>query len=478
MPISAMPDSLRFQRMNTCAGCPTPCPDGQRCALAREPLRSYSGIRFTSDGFDCALPVAIDSHSMCSYGCLYCFSDNLISHREGRDRPIGQTSLRSIETIFAGDGGKGARLFRLALKYDRRNDAGYPCPVQLGALNDPCDHIERQQGWLLRFIELAIKYQQPVRISTKGTIMAEKDYLLALTKAPHLFWVAFSIITPDDEIIERIDRQAPNATQRLRAMAVLSREGVKTSLRFRPILPGVSDCTAQYPEAYRVLIEKAAQAGASAISYEVAFAPGIMTAGLRWRWERLHQIVGIPYIALYKRFGGHTACLRPPYTWTENIMHAICFQAHRNGLQVGVSDPVWKQLTDTGCCCGIAPDDPVFGNWQRESATNQLLVAKQTGKLLGPDDIIPAWAREVPLQQIVNLGAGPLKTYRRRHATWADKLHATWNDLKGQRGPLNYFQGALLPVKRDGDGDLYYRYAGLKRRYPAATPFWHVPQEG
>jgi len=140
--------SLRYEAVDVCAEC-RQC-GGERCAEVRQPLRDYQGVRFTADGFDCALPVSFDSHSHCSYGCLYCFSDNILSHRIGttKYRQVGQQSLGEIERLFAGEGGKQAARYRQALKYDRRNAAGYPCPVQLGALNDPCDHIERNRGWL------------------------------------------------------------------------------------------------------------------------------------------------------------------------------------------------------------------------------------------------------------------------------------------------------------------------------------------
>lgn len=69
---------------------------------------------------------------------------------------------------------------------------------------------------------------------------------------------------------------------------------------------------------------------------------------------------------------------------------------------------------------------------------------------------------------------GALKAYTRRHSTWADWLRRIWNDVGSQRGPLNYFQGALLPVKRDKGGDVFYRYEGLKRQYPTDTLFWNV----
>lgn len=466
-------EKMRYQWMDVCGECGE-CEDHQRCADARKKLRPYIGIRPTSDGFDCALPIAIDSHSVCAYGCLYCFAENLVTHRGGRTKPIGQTPLRAIERLFSGSDGKKYNIWQEALKYDRRNEGGYPTPVQLGAICEPGDHIERQQGWLIEFCRLAIKYNQPVRISTKGTVFALKDYLEVFSEAPHLFWVAFSIISPDDKLLQKVDRRAPNATERLKAMAALSKIGVKTALRFRPLFPGLSDSTPRYPHAYRTLIEKAADAGASAISYEVGFVPGLQTAETRWRWDEMSRILNVPFTELYKKFGPTMACMRPPPVWTENIMHAIRDEAHDNDMDVGVSDPVWKQLTDTGCCCGIMPDDPVFGNWQEESATNQLLIAKNTGKLIGPNDIIPDWAWKLQIADIINPGVGPKIAYKLRHHTWGDQLHTTWNKTGHQRSPLNYFQGALMPDHVDEDGDVFYKYIGLKRSYPKKMRYWKV----
>lgn len=87
---------LRYERVNTCAECGM-CSTGHSCDPVRQPLRKYGGLRLTSDGFDCALPVALDSHSVCSYGCLYCFSDNLAQHRAAAGHEVGQTPLRYFQ---------------------------------------------------------------------------------------------------------------------------------------------------------------------------------------------------------------------------------------------------------------------------------------------------------------------------------------------------------------------------------------------
>jgi DNA repair photolyase len=475
--VTAGLDTRRHERLDACKECGG-CPDGTTCFDARGKLRSYGGIRLTADGFDCALPVTIDSHSACSYGCLYCFSPNLVGHRTGMtESSVGQTPLAQVEALFAGRPGKDREAFQQALKYDRRNADGYPCPVQLGGLCDPFDNIERNQGWALEYAKLVAKYRQPTRASTKGTLLMNKEYRAALGLAPELWWVAFSLITIDDDLLARIDRRAPNATQRLKTMARLSKMGVRTSLRLRPMMPGITDATPKHPHAWQELIRRAADAGAYAISYEAAFTPGHPPKDVASRWDYIEDVLSVPMRSVYRRFGPAQACTRPSYSWTEDIMHAVQEEAHACGLVVGVSDPVWKQLGDTGCCCGILPDDPIWGNWQRESATNRLLEL-QDGTLgeVTIEDVTPAWAHKVLLSKMVNLGVGPTTVYAKRHATWADKMQREWDDLESERGPFVYFQGALVPKRRDANGHLVYRWRGLERQHKRA-PYWHVTRE-
>lgn len=353
-------------------------------------------------------------------------------------------------------------VYRMALKYDKKKN-GYPCPIQLGAICDPADNIERQQGWLLKFLEISHKYNQPIRISTKGKLLRQKDYLEVIGHHPELLWVAFSIITPDDELLEKIDKRAPNCTERLKTMKALTNIGVKCSLRFRPMLPGLSDRTPKYEKAYKVLIERAAEAGAVAISAEVGFTPGCATKDLKKRWENMGFVTGIPYLDVYKGFGGIQACTRPSFGWTEEIMHRVCEEAKKHNMTVGVSDPLWKQLTESGCCCGILPDDPVFGNWERENATNAVLNAKRTGDLIYFKDIVPPWAYAKQVMGIVAFAAGPLLKWDGRYTTWSDWLKKNWNNLKADRSPLNYFQGAVIPVGRDEDKNIIYKYVGHER---------------
>lgn len=462
--------ALRYERVNTCSECGD-CSDGTACDPVRQELRNYNGIRYTSDGFDCALPVSIDSFSHCSFKCDYCFSDNLATHRAQTRRKIGRTSLNKVKKLFSGGGGKKFEKMRKALKYNNKNENGYPAPIQLGAICEPMDNIERNQGWLLEFIDLAIEYNQPVRISTKGKLGLIDEYLDAFAQKPELFWIAFSIISPDDELLQEIDKGAPKPSKRIEAMRRFSDIGCKTSLRFRPIIPGLSDSTEEYPEAYKTLIKMCSNAGADAISYETLFLSGMASKDVKKRYEHMERVLDIPLRKIYSQFGKKEPCMRPSYKWTEGIMKAIKQEAKKENMNIGVSDPVWAELGEEICCCGIPEDDPVFGNYEKQTA-KKMVVEKP--KRITVDEIIPPWAKIVKKDQLCNPGAGPTNLYGRRHTTWADNLRETWNNLEYSRGPTKYFQGAVKPIDKDKNGDLVYKYVGLPESDKDKYPYWNL----
>lgn len=460
----------------TCASCGQ-CTKGRWCEASRRvDLRTYTGIRITNDGNDCALPLVIDSHSHCAFGCAYCFSENSFGHVKGRDYGLGQTPLRAIQSIFAGGGGKQGDLFRAALRYDHRNRHGFPAPVQLGGINDPCDNIERQQGWLLRFLKLCIRYNQPVRISTKGTVLLERDYQKVIAQAPHLFWIMVSIVTPDEQLAAKVERHVPSPKQRIRVIEEMTKLGCFTGLRFRPVVPGMSDRTPRFPVAYKTLIDWAADAGAKAMEYEIVYVPMRFHGEQKERWERMERDIGVPLRDVYMGMGPAQASLRPSAQWMEDIVHAIHHCSKQRGLIVGISEPSWKELNDDGCCCGMVRTHPVFGNYEPKNFTQALVNARDTGKPIELEDVTPEWAHTTKMSLICNIGgAGPLAAYNKRHLTYAEFIANDWRNQRSTRNPLTYFQGALKPIV-DGK-DVKYEFVGQKRRHPALTPFWEVARE-
>lgn len=459
-----------------CGNC-NACGTRTYCAPFKEVPVDYPGIRFTADCFDCAIHLSIDTYSSCSFDCAYCFSNYLARNPQikannpqlgGKLPSVGALSAKVLEDVLdlSRDGAT-----RKVLRDYIRGPGGKRKVVQWGALGDPFDNIER---WICRgfeLIKLFQKYEQPVRVSTKGgLLLQDKAYLAAIAeKNPHLFWFAFSTITIDDGVLEQVDRMAPNATQRLKAMKLLHDMGCRVSLRFRPILKNVSDATPKYPYAWRDLLRASRDAGAEAVSMEFVFVPGSQKPGTRARWDMIERLTGFPYRKFYRqtsdRFG---SCLRSNRYWKEELTFAMREEAHKLGMVFSISDPHWKELNDTGNCCGMTEDDPYFGTWEKKQACMALVNARKDhdaggAGLIHYGDVVPDWARVATPRGVICV-TGP-KGVVTSWMNFADYHHRhIWNDPTSARGPRIYFGGVLEPCGKDENGDIIYKYAPQARR--------------
>jgi DNA repair photolyase len=459
-----------------CKGCGN-CDDKTFCKPWRGDIGDYgiSGIRYTADGFDCAFPVSIDTYNQCSFHCMYCFSNYLMRdpYRKGNLEVRALTPSR-LETYLRGE--TTGMPISVLEKIAKDKGYGFNCPVQWGALGDPFDCIERQHGLAPGLMKVFRKYDQPVRISTKGgSLLLDESYLAAFAERPELFWVAFSIISIDDEVLERVDKFAPNATVRLKAMKALSKLGVKTSLRLRPILPGITDATPKHPKAWKELLQRARDSGARSLSMEFSFVPGMRPPHVKAMWEKINGMCGFNVVDWYKRTTSvRGQCLRSSRAWKEDLTFAIYEEAKNLGYHFGISDPHWKELNDFGNCCGIPPTDKYFGGWCRQNATNAIVEARDTGCKVSAMKYIPEFAWKTRMERLICM-SGAHNAFRRATYTWGDKLRDTWNDVGGPRGPLNYFEGCLKPVKVLDNGDVQYKYEKVARRKGGVkAPFWVI----
>jgi DNA repair photolyase/predicted nucleic acid-binding Zn ribbon protein len=323
--------------------------------------KTYSGLRFTADAMDCSLPISIDSFSGCSFNCIYCFSNNL---QRAPDRNAAMLQKVIKEGTFYSEWNitKLERFLARELK-DKQGRAMYPlldagCPVQLGALGDPFNDLELHSGWAKKAIPLFIKYKVPVRIGTKGgTVLQRPEYLKLFESSPDQFWFAFSIITNSDELISKIDINAPNTTERLKAMKALTDIGCHASIRFRPFLPGVSDSYPGEPEAWRTLIDRSKASGARAISFEYIFLNAVPTPRQKEMDRLLFKVMGNPKFGEQWNAASNMAetCRRG----NRDIKFAQTIKVRDHvrslGMTFGISDPHFKELNDTGSCCFINP---------------------------------------------------------------------------------------------------------------------------
>jgi hypothetical protein len=137
--------------------------------------------------------------------------------------------------------------------------------------------------------------------------------------------------------------------------------------------------------------------------------------------------------------------------------------AHEQGLVVGISDPHFKEYSDSICCCGMPEDHPVFGRFSRDNLT-RLVVEGRRAYERDHDNLqftfeewCPKWAYEVRLSEMACLSNAD-KHIKYKRATWADKLRNEWNNPHHFRSPYYYFEGILVPIGMDDNKDLIYEY--------------------
>lgn len=431
--------------------------------------QTYGGLRFSADAMDCSVPIAIDSHSGCSYNCLYCFSNNLqrAFDRNSRIRDVAleggslykQWPIDKLEKFLAREN-KDVQSQAMYTMMDRG------APIQLGALGDPFDDLELHSGWAKKAIPLFIKYKQPVRVSTKGGVALQNpEYLRLLEKSPDQFWVAWSIICNDDERMAKVDVNAPVTSERLKAMKNLTDIGVRNSLRFRPFLPGLSDAYPGEPEAWRVLIERARAAGAGAISFEHIFLSSMLTPRQKAMYQLMFRAMDRPDFGDWWNSQSNQAevCRRATRSAKYDMTMKVVGTCKKLGMNVGISDPHFKELNDTGSCCGFPEEDEWFGKWSRRQMTEVIVQARKAHergetRLFNYADWKPEWARMMPLNHMVS--PRNWHDYRRtKYKTADDWMRNKWNNPKHPRGPYQYFGKVLIPIGKDvNTGDLVYEY--------------------
>lgn len=432
--------------------------------------KTYNGLRFTADANDCAMPIAMDSHSGCSFNCLYCFSNNLMrnpdrySAKAEHLRNLGVTQTEwDIRELY---------------KFLRREltgnvpEAMYPLldkgqPVQLGALGEPFDRMEEKTGWALKALEAFKRFDQPVRISTKGgDVILRDEYLEAFNKASDNTWVNFSIIHPEDDLIKKIDLGAPDASTRFEAMKALSDMGVKTGLRFRPIIPQLA--YKKYKDGrpcWQVMIDKAVEAGATGLSYEIVFLDQGATEGQRRQYRQMSKAIGkqdFPEWWKQHSVAGQS-CLRANRLLKWGLLSNIRDYAKEQGLVVGISTPHFKEYGETVCCCGIPEDDPVFGGFTDRNTTKLVIEGRRAYEESGEHlrfsytDWAPEWAKHIRKADMCALGSAE-GHHRFQDCTWYDDQRNKWNNPRHFRSPYYYYEGILHPVDVDDQGDVVYEY--------------------
>ncbi len=203
----------------------------------------------TNNSPDVPFDQSINPYQGCEHGCVYCYarpSHSYLDLSPGLD----------FETqIFY----KPNAATQLQKEWEKRS---YECkPITIGANTDPYQPAEKTFEITRQLLEQFVEYRHPVNIITKGNLIIRDLDLLADLAADRLCSVAISIPTMDDDLKRVMEPRVPLARSRLKAMELLSENGVPTSALLAPIIPAIND------NEIESILEAVAAAGANQAHY-------------------------------------------------------------------------------------------------------------------------------------------------------------------------------------------------------------------
>ncbi len=413
----------------------------------------YSSPRWTQEILDCSMPMTFDTYSVCSYGCLYCFSFFQKSHCVVGylDKKVRSVNPKKIVNMFnAILSGKFERLDSTEIQFIPY--IGKRKVMQWGALADQFDNFEKKYNVTLKLLKYFDTIDYPLSFSTKATWWTEdKRYMELFEKHKHNWHVKMSIISLSDKCKE-VEKGVPTPEERLKALKRLNDIGIPTTLRLRPYIIGLS-------EDYKELIYEASKTGVQGVTTEFMCLETRADENLKERYKKFSNVLGFDVYKLYRERSGGVGYLRFDVEYKRDVFKAMRDYAHSLNLRFNVSDAAGRDFNDTCNCCGV----PKEWNSQTSHFGGAVLIAKERGEVHFRDI-------EKDLKELFDgfewVKAAAYNTGGNRNrakfydATMFDWIKGVWNG-NGAKAPDKMYS-CLKRGTRDEDGNYIYKYVGEK----------------
>lgn len=196
-------------------------------------------------GFD----QSINPYRGCEHGCIYCYARP--SHAYMNLSPGVDFETKIFHKVDAA-----------ALLEKELNKPKYVVsPIMLGANTDPYQPAENKLKITRSILEVLRKYQHPVAIITKSSLIERDLDILADMAAQGLASVAVSLTTLSIDLKRTLEPRTSSPQGRLRTIKHLSTANIPVRVMAAPMIPMINDMELEH------ILELAAQAGAKYAAY-------------------------------------------------------------------------------------------------------------------------------------------------------------------------------------------------------------------
>ena len=189
---------------------------------------------------------SLNPYRGCVHGCSYCYARPTHEY-------LGLNAGIDFESkIFVKP--QAATLFRKWLSRKKWRDQVEP--VMLSGVTDCYQPCERELKLTRQCLEVALEHGQPMRITTKNTLVTRDIDLLEKLAAKNLVVVTISVGTLDQSLVRVMEPRSSSPQARLNAIEQLSSVGVPIKVLVAPIIPGLND--AEIPSVLGTVAERGA----------------------------------------------------------------------------------------------------------------------------------------------------------------------------------------------------------------------------
>ena len=388
----------------------------------------YTGL--TSQLPFCSTPLRLDPYNNCAFSCSYCYA----SSRQGFGRQ-SKLKISNPETLRS----RLSRISEGIIKSSVDEFMGRKVPFQLGGMSDPFGPLEEKHGITFKMLMALKDFKYPFLISTKSAMPALDKYLKVLIECDTI--VRFSITAVDGALRHKIDKGCDSSEELFKAMHILSLNGVNTSLRIQPVIPG-------HEHSAFKLIDEAAKVGVSHISVEYLKVP--IDANKKFGSD-LRKIMLPNPISLYRNLNaekqGREYIL--PLNYRSKYLVEMKRTANEQGMSMGFADNDLLLHSDGSSCCNGANLYLKDANYH-EANVASLAKSKSVGDNIHFSDFLTRWLPEYSVSSHLNSKARiPAKDLN--HEGWLGYLQKMWQGEYSLYKP-DYFDGVEFSGQFDNMG--------------------------
>jgi len=265
----------------------------------------------------CPFKYTVNPYTGCSHGCLYCYASSYI-----RDFFKPRPKENYLDVV-------------------RRDLRRLPegSIVNISSSSDPYQPLEGKYMYTRRTLEMLIGRFTAEVVTKSDLVVRDIDLLSGMSSV-----VSITITTLDSSLAQRLEPGAPSPQRRVKAVELLSREGVPVVVRLDPLIPGLNDSSESIAE----VVEAAASAGARHV---VSSTYKVKPDNLRRMTEAFPEIIPRLRDLYFERGERLHGYLYAEENYRREVLATVKSEAERRGLTFATCREGLVALNTPGVSC-------------------------------------------------------------------------------------------------------------------------------